>query len=106
VRNASVGDSHGGEESPTPSPRMRSNKSPAQCGPILGSIVIPVVASSQEGHCPGTIPVTNTLNHYCADHGNQLLTATEVGDEGFTASMAPCRRGREAEDVQMASGKG
>ena len=41
-----------------------------------------------------------------ADHGNQLLTATEVGDEGFTASMAPCRRDPEADDVQMASGKG
>jgi len=31
---------------------------------------------------------------------------TKVGDEGFTASMAPCRRDPEVDDVQMASGKG
>ena len=30
----------------------------------------------------------------------------KVGDEGFTTSMAPCRKDREAEDVQMASGEG
>ena len=34
------------------------------------------------------------------------LGRSPFGDEGFTASMAPCRRDREAEDVQMASGKG
>ena len=24
------------------------------------------------GHCPGTIPVTKTLNHYCADPGTSF----------------------------------
>jgi len=33
-------------------------------------------------------------------------SATAKGDEGFTASMAPCRRDPEADDVKMASGKG